>query len=107
MLGDNDAWSEPVEIVIDGQPPRASTIELRPSGMAVIGKNVLVSALADDLGLSGVGQVEAAFDADRSGKFGPATAAVAGALRDDGRWSASVPTAGLAAGNYHILVRAI
>jgi hypothetical protein len=107
VLGDNDAWSEPVEIVIDGQPPRASTIELRPSGMAVIGKNVLVSALADDLGLSGVAQVEAAFDADRSGKFGPATAAVAGALRDDGRWSASVPTAGLAAGNYHILVRAI
>jgi hypothetical protein len=54
-----------------------------------------------------VAQVEAAFDLDRSGKFGPTTKAVAGALRDDGRWSASVPTAGLTGGSYNILVRAI
>jgi len=32
---------------------------------------------------------------------------VAGALRDDGRWAAKLPTAGLASGAYNILVRAI
>jgi hypothetical protein len=105
VLGDKDAWSQPVEIVIDGQSPRTSGVELRPSGTAIIGKPVLVSALADDLGLSGIAKVEAAFDVDRSGKFGAAPPA-AGALGDDGRWLVSVPTAGVAAGSYNILVRA-
>jgi hypothetical protein len=106
VLGDNDAWSQPVEIAIDGQPPRTSGIELRPSGSAVIGNPVQVSALADDFGLSGISKVEAAFDLDRSGKFGTGAPPAAGALRDDGRWTISVPTAGLASGSYNILVRA-
>jgi len=107
MLGDKEAWSAPLEIVSDGQPPRASAIELRPTGVAVIGSDVLVSALADDLGLSGVAKLEVAFDLDRSGKFGPATKPVAGALGDDGRWAAKLPTAGLASGAFNVLVRAI
>jgi len=106
VLGDNEAWSEPIEIVIDAQPPRVAGLELRPSGTAVIGKDVVVSALADDSGLSGVAKLEAAFDLDRSGKFGPAAKPVAGALRDDGRWTVSVPTAGVGAGTYNLLVRA-
>jgi hypothetical protein len=106
VLGDRDAWSEPVEIVSDAQPPRVGQLELRPAGTAVIGKNVIVSALADDLGLSGVAKVEAAFDLDRSGKIGSSAPAVGAALGDDGRWLASVPTAGLSAGSYNLLVRA-
>lgn len=106
VFGDKEAWSGPHEISIDGQPPRVSAIEVRPAGNTVIGNPVLVSALADDLGLSGVAKVEAAFDRDRSGKFGPTTVPVGGALGNDGRWTISVPTAGLSSGTYNILVRA-
>jgi hypothetical protein len=106
VFGDKDAWSEPIEISIDGLVPRVSAIEVRPAGSITIGEAVLVSALADDAGLSGVAKVEAAFDRDRSGKFGPTTVPMAGALGNDGRWSISVPTAGLSSGTYNILVRA-
>jgi hypothetical protein len=106
-LGDREAWSEPVEIVIDGELPRTSAIELRPAGAVVIGQELLASALCDDLGLSGVAKMEAAFDLERSGKFGSSPPPVAGALRDDGRWTARLPTAGLASGSYNVLVRAI
>jgi hypothetical protein len=106
LLGEKEAWSEPVEIVSDGQLPRISAVELRPSGTAIIGSDVLVSALADDLGLSGVAKLEVAFDIDRSGKFGPATKPVAGALADDGRWTAKLPTAGLASGASNVLIQA-
>jgi hypothetical protein len=106
VLGDKDAWSEPVEIVSDAQPPRVGALELRPAGTAVIGNNVVVSALADDLGLSGVAKLEAAFDLDRSGKLGSSAPPVGGALSDDGRWTASVPTAGMSGGSYNLLVRA-
>ena len=44
----------------------------------------------------GVAKVEAAFDRDRSGKFGPTTLPMAGALGNDGRWSISVPKIGRA-----------
>ena len=73
----------------------------------MIGKDVVVSALADDAGLSGVAKLEAAFDLDRSGKFGPmAEPVLPVALRDDGRWTVSVPTAGVGAGTYNLLVLA-
>ncbi len=107
ILGDREAWSEPVEVVFDDQPPRTSAIELRPAGAVVIGQDLLVSALCDDLGLSGVAKMEVALDLERSGKFGPAAMPLAGALRDDGRWTAKLPTAGLASGSYNILVRAV
>jgi len=68
---------------------------------------VLVSAIADDAGLSGVAKVEAAFDLDRSGKMGTLPPPVAGALGNDGRWTVSVPTAGLSSGTYNVLVRAV
>ncbi len=106
VFGDQDAWSDPIEIAIDGLVPRVSAIELRPSGTVVIGEPVLVSAMADDAGLSGVAKVEAAFDLDRSGKLGAAPPPTAGALGNDGRWTIAVPTAGLSAGTYNILVRA-
>lgn len=50
---------------------RVSAIELRPAGSVTIGDPVLVSALADDAGLSGVAKVEAAFDRDRSENLAP------------------------------------
>jgi hypothetical protein len=106
VLGEREGWSEPVEIVSDAQPPRVGAVELRPAGTVVIGSNVVVSALADDLGLSGVAKLEAAFDLDRSGKVGASAPAVGGALGDDGRWTASVPTAGMSGGSYNLLVRA-
>jgi hypothetical protein len=107
ILGDREAWSPPVEAVIDGQPPKVTSVALRPATNVLLGEPVHVSALADDFGLSGVSRIEAAFDIDRSGAFGPTTKAIPGTLADDGRWSATVPTAGLGRGNYSILVRAI
>ena len=107
ILGDREAWSEPVEIVIDGQPPKSSTLELRPGATTIIGQDLIVSALCDDFGLSGVAKMEAAFDLERSGKFGGLAVPLPGALGDDGRWSAKLPTAGMAGGAYNVLVRAI
>ena len=106
ILGDREAWSEPIEIVIDGEKPRASAIELRPAGVVIAGQELVVSALCDDQGLSGVAKMEAAFDLERSGKFGGLAVPIPGALRDDGRWSAKLPTAGMASGSYNVLVRA-
>jgi Arc/MetJ-type ribon-helix-helix transcriptional regulator len=80
---------------------------LRPDRVAVIGSDLVVSALADDLGLSGVAKLEAMFDLDRSGQFGPMAKPVAGALGEDGRWTAKVPTAGMPSGAMSVLVRAV
>lgn len=107
ILGDREAWSAPIEIVIDGEPPRASAIEVRPTGVIIAGQDLNVSALCDDRGLSGVAKMEAAFDLERSGKFGGLAVPMPGALRDDGRWTAKLPTAGMASGSYNIIVRAI
>jgi len=107
ILGDREAWSDPIEIVIDGEKPRSSAIELRPAGVVIAGQELNVSALCDDAGLSGVAKMEAAFDLERSGKFGGLAVPLPGALRDDGRWTAKLPTAGMASGSYNILVRAI
>jgi hypothetical protein len=106
LLGDNEAWSEPVEIAIDGQAPHVSAVELRPTGVVVIGTDLVVSALADDLGLSGIAKVEATFDLDRSGQFGAGSKPTAGALGEDGRWVVKLPTAGMGSGAYNVLVRA-
>jgi hypothetical protein len=106
-LDDRIAWSAPIEIVFDGEPPRLSNLELTPAGRVAIGTDVVVSALADDGGLSGIARLEAMVDIDRSGQFGPDAKPVAGGALEDGRWAAKIATAGLASGPYNILLRAI
>ena len=105
-VGDNVAWSQPIEIVIDSRPPKVSAIELQSGRVSVIGADVALSALADDAQLSGIAKVEALFDKARSGKFPPESPPFPGAVQDDGRWHVKLPTAGLASGTYNILVRA-
>jgi hypothetical protein len=105
-IGDSIAYSPPVEIVIDSRPPKVSAIELESGRLAVIGKNLELSALADDGGLSGIARVEAIFDKARSGKFPPEAPPFPGAPQDDGRWLVKLPTADLTSGTYNVLVRA-
>jgi hypothetical protein len=106
QLGKRVAWSEPVEIVIDGRPPRLSAVELRPDRVTVIGGDLEVSVIANDDELSGIAKVEAMFDMARSGQFAADAAPIPATLEASGRWVAKLPTAALSRGAYTVLVRA-
>jgi hypothetical protein len=105
-LPDEVIWSDPVPIVFDNEPPVLSRLQLEPGSAVAQGSNLAVSVVATDDDLSGVAKVEAAFDVDLQGKFGPGAAPVAGSLQLDGRWLINLPTAPVNPGAYHILVRA-
>ncbi len=106
MLPDEVIWSEPVPIVFDNEPPVLSRLQLEPGSAIAQGGNLAVSVVATDDELSGVAKVEAAFDVDLQGKFGPGAPPVAGSLQPDGRWLINLPTAPVNPGAYHLLVRA-
>lgn len=105
-LGDRRAFSTPIPIVIDGEPPRISGVELKPALFAIIGKPVVVSAVVSDDELSGVAKMEVMFDIQRSGEFPPDAKPVIAVLQPEGRWVATVPTEGLTRGTYNLLLRA-
>ncbi len=105
-LGDRMGYSNPIEIVIDGEAPRISGVELLPSQLAVIGKPVAVSCIASDDELSGVAKLEVMFDTNRSGAIGDDDKPVIAVFQPEGRWTATVPTEGLMRGTYNLLLRA-
>jgi hypothetical protein len=100
-----DAWSEPVEVIFDDEPPRLSRLQVVPGEKVIQGSNLDISVLASDNELSGVSKVEAALDFQRKGEFAdpppmPAT------MQADGRWSLKIPTKSVPPGVYGLLIRA-
>jgi hypothetical protein len=105
MVGGAEVWSAPVEIVLDGSGPRFITAELTTDPTVAMGTEVGVTARLDDGLLSGVAQVDVAFDQARSGQF-PPEGSLRAELNASGLWTASVPTAGLPRGAYNLMLRA-
>ena len=100
-------WSEPQPLVLDGLPPRVIQPRLKPGADVPLGGELEVSVLASDDDLSGVAKVETAFDLQQTGKFAEEPKPVE-AKQDatTGAWVAKLPTAGLSAGAYRLLLRA-
>ncbi len=98
-------WSDPVEIVLDGAPPRIERVQLLPPA-PVIGPDVEISVWATDNNLSGVDKVEVAFDPLGAGKFSDTVEAVELQRDSEGRWFTKLPTKTLNAGDMSLLVRA-
>ncbi len=104
-LGTSDAWSPPIEVIFDDEPPQLSRLQLTPGSIVTQGDELEVSVLASDHELSGVAKVEAAFDLQRRGEFGEPPPLPA-SMQSDGRWSVKLPTKPLRPGIYGIVVRA-
>ena len=98
-------WSDPVEIILDGSPPRVERIELTPP-IVVVGRSEQVSIWATDEQLSGVAKIEAAFDPTGGGKFVGAVKELPFERDSTGRWFGKLPADGLPAGEITLLVRA-
>jgi hypothetical protein len=100
-------WSNIVELVIDGQPPRVYQPRLRPGPELPPGTEAELSVLATDDDLSGVAKVEATIDLEGSNEFGGANKPVpAKQDPESGVWVAKLPTKELATGVHRLLVRA-
>jgi len=101
-----EVWSNPIEVIFDGEAPQLSQLHVAPGPQIAQGGELEVSVLASDRELSGVARVEAAFDLQRRGEFAKEPPPLPGSLQSDGRWVAKLPTAALAPGMYTVLVRA-
>lgn len=104
--GDETAWSESREIILDGTAPSVERVRVKPSGVAEIGGPLEASCLALDGDLSGVASVEMTIDQLGTAEFEGNLPPVPAKFGADRRWTAKLDSAPLGAGTYHILVRA-
>jgi hypothetical protein len=98
-------WSEPVEILLDGTPPRVERVELLPTPV-VIGPDVEASIWATDDNLSGVVKIEVGFDTSGHGKFDDTVEPFELTRDATGRWFGKIPTKPLDPGTLTFLIRA-
>ncbi|HLJ09754.1 MAG TPA: hypothetical protein VKU82_01125, partial [Planctomycetaceae bacterium] len=100
------AWSAPVEIVLDGAGPRVTQVHVPSEAKLTSGQELEVSAFASDGGLSGIAKVEADFDLEGTGRFTADPPPHVAAAAPDGRWVARLATEKLKPGQYVVLIRA-
>jgi len=103
--GGRDSWSDPVEVILDGQPPRVGAVRIMPGRIAVLGQPLEISLNADD-DLSGVLSVRCGFAKPGTEQFADQPPPVDAGLTGGGTWAASVPTEGLVRGSYRLLLQA-
>ena len=101
-----DAWSNPIEIVLDGSGPRVANIAVGPDRVLVSGKEVEVAATVTDGDLSGVAKVDVSFDLEGIGRFAKEPPPTPAILSQNGTWVAKLTTEKMSPGSYLILVRA-
>jgi len=104
VLGRN-AWSVPVEVVLDGAGPRVTQVAVGPDRPLVSGDELEVSATVLDSELSGVAKVDVSFDLEGTGRFAKDPPPLPAALSPSGAWVARLPTAKMVPGRYLILLR--
>ncbi|WP_339744412.1 carboxypeptidase-like regulatory domain-containing protein [uncultured Rubinisphaera sp.] len=102
--GEGEVWSEPVEIILDGQPPVIS--EISPLESAVVGMPLPVEVIATDGKLSGVESVSLVLDISRKGEITPDAALIEAQKNENGQWIAQVPTADAKPESYLLLAQA-
>lgn len=105
-VGGRSVWSQEVETVFDGLPPRVTQIRLNPARHAELGKPVTVLIETSDDGLSGVATVETTLDLQHNGQFGPMPPPTPARRDDQGRWRSVLATSDVKTGTYSVLVRA-
>lgn len=105
--GDRDTWSEPVEVILDGSPPRLGGMRVQPSQRIAAKTPLEISCSADDHGLSGVASVEVGVAQPGTNLFAAQPPVVEAVLTPEGSWAASFPTEGLVPGTHRLLLRAI
>lgn len=107
QVGSRIQWSNPVEIVLDSEPPGIVKTTLRPYPAAPADGELEVKVFADDRNMSGVAGVEVGF-ADANGKepdedFPPVPAE----QQPDRSWLAKIPLADRPLGPQTLLYRAV
>jgi hypothetical protein len=99
------AWSRPVEIGLDGAPPKITRVEIRPERLIALGTDVEVDAWSVDAEMSGTAKVEVGFDADLTGKFSEKVPPLPAVSTSPPLWTVKLPTAPLPPGPMTILLR--
>ena len=105
--GGQDSWSEPVEVIFDGRPPRLLANRIVPGRQIVEGTALQVSVSVDDDGLSGVAGVKVGFAAAGTSEFAVEPPPVEAALTAGGTWFAELPTEMVKPGPQRLLIQAI
>jgi hypothetical protein len=105
VLGRN-AWSVPVEIILDGAGPRVTNVAVGPAPPLINGQELEVAATVVDGDLSGVARVDVSFDLEGTGRFAKEPPPLPAALSPAGGWTARLPTEKMPPGSYMILLRA-
>ena len=101
-----DAWSVPVEIVLDGTGPRLTNIAVGPGKSVMSGEEVEVMATVQDGELSGVAKIEVGFDIEGSGRFAKEPPPLLAAPGKNGSWVVRLPTEKMPPASYTVLLRA-
>jgi hypothetical protein len=104
-VGGQTGWSAPVEIILDGAPPRIESVKLVPP-LVSAGPDEEITVSATDDELSGVAKVEAGFDPLGTGQLGPLSPPKILQRDDSGHWVGKLPTKELSPGALMLLVRA-
>ncbi len=106
-VGGAVAWSNPVDIMVDGGVPKFVSVGVSPPEAVAVGETLAVAARVSDGGMSGVAQVEAALDTTGVGEFGEKTPAVLATKDSLGIWRAEFPISDkVPPGTHSVLLRA-
>ena len=105
--GTSDVWSDPVEAILDGQPPELGGLRVLPSRRVPEATPLQISISADDNDLSGVRLVKIGVAKPGTKEFAETPAAVEASMTVGGVWSAELDTTGLEPGNHLILAQAV
>lgn len=105
--GRSDVWSEPVEVILDGEPPELGGLRVLPSRRVPEATPLSISVSANDNDLSGVRSVQIGVAKPGTKEFAETPAAVSASRTVGGVWSAELDTTGLQPGNHLILAQAV
>ncbi len=97
-------WSPHVPIALDAAAPQFTKVAFEPGRTVAVGEPLKITVWCDGEDFSGVDKVEAAFDADYSGRFPVKPPPLPAKPIGDGRWAAALPTK--LAGKQFVLLRA-
>ena len=113
VVGGAQEYSQPVEVVFDGQGPRVVDVDVIPERTIPLGSEVEVVVVAQDWNrdkqlMSGVAKLSVSFDWENTGEFSKTPPPVEAKFDDlRGGWVASLVAKDLPVGRQKILIQAI
>lgn len=104
--GARQVWSLPRELVVDSTPAVIRQYTLQSPPVPIVGKPCVLSVDVDDMGLSGAAQLAGGWSPSGEINFAAVAKPVLAQRTNAGLWTLTVPTDGMASGQYLLLLQA-